>query len=362
MRHRQPGGGSGSGRRVSAPHAAILKTSEEPQGSPLSSCALPVLFSHRFSTFLSSGQGSQLCSCSSHAFFPPLGGTSQVLLPFSLAPTQGGHDPGPTLSPAPSGASWPCVPGEPQRHWDTRRAPPAELGLGPPRESLRGAPTPCACPWGWDQGPQRGLATCGGPALPAASSRREAAKHRLWQRAAGRGTRKAQSEARPQPAAFHFCPGLQRCFVPLCQGWDGRTPEPTAGWHRKTPPIPAAACPQTGGSGAALGAPPGRLISGGAGIETPSPCRSPVPLSPLLGGGCAWRERGSPAALGASPARPGFVHPSERRAGWGCASGGRPVPRRRGTEPARFCLTPVEAEGTRAQRPVTVLEADTAAQ
>lgn len=41
---------------------------------------------------------------------------------------------------------------------------------------------------------------------------------------------------------------------------------------------------------------------------------------------------------------------------------GRPGPRRCGTELVWFCLTPLEAEGTCAQHPVTVLEANTAAQ
>lgn len=208
--------GLGSPQRVSAPHAALLKTSEEPQGSPLSSCTLPVLFSRRSSTFsqqwpgvtallpfltrLSSSFGRHLPSFASFFFSPHSGGAQ--LWPHSVSSPIWCF-----LAMCPRGAA--AAVGHPP-------SPSCGAGPGtPPPESLRGAPTPCACPWGWDQSSQRGLATCGGPALPAASSRREAAKHRLWQHAAGRGTREG-SEQSSSPAGFHFCQGLQRCFVPLC--------------------------------------------------------------------------------------------------------------------------------------------------
>lgn len=155
-----------------------------------------------FLTRLSSSFGRHLPSFASFFFSPHAGGAQ--LWPHSVSSPIWCF-----LAMCPRGAA--AAVGHPS-------SPSCGAGPGtPPQESLRGAPTPCACPWGWDQGPQRGLATCGGPALPAASSRREAAKHRLWQRAAGRGTREG-SEQSSSPAGFHFCQGLQRCFVPLCWG------------------------------------------------------------------------------------------------------------------------------------------------
>lgn len=233
---------------------------------------------------------------------------------------QGGHNSGPTLSPAPFGASWPCVPGELQQQWDTHRAPPAELGLGPPPQSHCVVPPPhVRVPGAGTRAPSAGWPRVEAQRcrLRPPVGRQQNTVYGSTQPARERG--KAQSKAHPQlgSTSARVCSDV---LSPCAEGWDGRTPEPAAGWHRRTPPVPSASCPQTSGSGAVLGAPPGRVTSKGGRHRGPQPLQVPTAPQPPARGGCAWGERGSPTALGASPACPGFVHPPERHTGWGCGS------------------------------------------
>lgn len=258
-----------------------------------------------FLTRLSSSFRRHLPSCASFFFSPHAGG---------------GHDPGPTLSPAPFGASWPRVPGEPQQQWDTHRAPPEELGLGPPPQS------PCVVPPPHVRVPGAGTRapSAGWPRVEAQRcrlrppiGRQQNTVYGSAQPAGERG--KAQSKAHPQLGSTSPR-GLQRCFVPLCCGVGWQDPRTHSGLAPQDPSCPGCFVSPNQRQWGSAGSPSWKGdIQGGQASRPPAPAGPHCPSAPCLGWLClggVWL----PTALGASPACPGFVHPSERCAGWGCGS------------------------------------------